>query len=189
MQRRRNYFIKKRFQLNFMAGFVILIVLESLLIAALLAHLSTDTLTTGYLNSVLKVERTSDFFKMSFLLGSFIAVGAIAIAGMAIFILLSHRIAGPLYRFEKTVKDIEAGDLTTRINLRKKDEIVTLKESLNVLVESMDKRIGRIKKNISELRTLSDAKSDPDIIRRKISALEDEVGHFKVSQDLHKERR
>jgi len=189
MQRRRNYFIKKRFQFSFAAGFVMLLLLESLLIAAFLINLSNNTITTGYSGSVLKVERTSDFFLTSFMLGTFIVAGAIAIAGMLIFILLSHRIAGPLYRFEKTVKDIEGGDLTARIYLRKKDEIIELKEALNVLVDSMDKRIGRIKRSIHEIRVLHAEKSDSEAVGRKIAALEDEIKHFKVTQDLQKERR
>jgi len=123
------------------------------------------------------------------MLGTFIVAGAIAIAGMLIFILLSHRIAGPLYRFEKTVKDIEGGDLTARIYLRKKDEIIELKEALNVLVDSMDKRIGRIKRSIHEIRVLHAEKADSDAVGRKIAALEDEIKHFKVTQDLQKERR
>lgn len=189
MQRRRNYFIKKRFQLSFIAGFIILLLLESLLIAAFLVNLSNNTITTGYAGSVLKVERTSDFFLTSFTLGTFIVVGAMAISGMLIFIMLSHRIAGPLYRFEKTVKDIEMGDLTTRISLRKKDEMVVLKEALNTLVDSMDRRMARIKKEIHEIRLFSAAKADPEMLGRKITALEEEVSHFKVTQDLKKERR
>ncbi|MBP7055569.1 MAG: methyl-accepting chemotaxis protein [Candidatus Omnitrophica bacterium] len=189
MQRRRNYFIKKRFQFSFAAGFVVLLLLESLLIAAFLVNLSNNTITTGYSGSVLRVERTSDFFLTSFMLGTFIVAGAVAIAGMLIFILLSHRIAGPLYRFEKTVKDIEAGDLTARISLRKKDEIIALKEALNVFVDSMDKRIGRIKRSLHEIRVLHAEKADPEVVGRKIAALEDEVKHFKVTQDLQKERR
>ncbi len=190
MQRRKNYFIKKKFQLNFLSGFILLLILESLLIGGLFMHLSSDTLTTGYSNSVLKVERTSDFFFVSFLLSTFIAAGAMAIVGMGVFILLSHRLAGPLYRFESTLKDLENGDLTQRINLRKTDEITALKESLNTLIESMDTRIGRVKKGITELHLLISKKNAPASLEKIysiIELLEDEFDHFKVSSDRHKE--
>ncbi|MFA6078656.1 MAG: methyl-accepting chemotaxis protein [Candidatus Omnitrophota bacterium] len=190
MHRRKNYFIKKKFQLNFLSGFILLLLLESLLLGGLFMHLSTDTLTTGYSNSVLKVERTSDFFFVSFLLSTLVAAVAMALVGMGVFIMLSHRLAGPLFRFESTLKDLENGDLTQRINLRKTDEIMALKESLNTLIESMDVRIGRIKKEITELHLLIAKKNAPASLEKIysiIEQLENEIDHFKVSSDNFKE--
>jgi len=184
MLRRRNYFIKKKFQMNFLSGFVLLLILESLLIAGLLINASHDTLTTGYLDSILRVETTHDFFLKSFtLIVSIVIVGS-GLTGMAVFILLSHRIAGPLYRFEKTLSQIKDGDLTTRINLRKSDELTELKESLNALIGSLDKDMGRIKKGLEDLDGLLSRKDDPQIvlkITKVIESLKHEIGRFKVT--------
>ena len=119
MHKRRNYFVKKRFQLNFLSKFVMLLLIESVLITGLFIYVSSDTLTTGYLNSTLRIEKTPDFFMFSLVLIMLIAAVGMGITGMILFIFLSHRIAGPLFRFEKTLKIIEEGDLTTG----SKDEI------------------------------------------------------------------
>ncbi|MDP2922850.1 MAG: methyl-accepting chemotaxis protein [Candidatus Omnitrophota bacterium] len=183
MLRRRNYFIKKKFQVGFFYRFLILLVLEAALIVGLFMYISTDTLTTGYSNSTLTIKSTPSFFLIPFLLIILIVCVGIGIAAMIIFILLSHRIAGPLYRFEKILNEISTGDLTKRISLRKTDQLTELKEALNILMESFDQRLGRVKNNLFELRELL-AKNDPansEKIYKAIELLKDEIDHFKVT--------
>jgi len=186
MIRRKNYFIKKSFQVNFMSRFVALLLIESLLIAGFFMYMSTNTITTGYSGSVLKVARTPDFFLISFLIMVGIVVIGVGLIGMVIFILLSHRIAGPLFRFERTLKDMESGDFTARINLRKTDQMTAFKEAMNFFMDSMDRRIANIKTGVTELKKLISRKDDPEVgpkINKIIDSLESEVKHFKVTSD------
>lgn len=184
MLRRRRYFIKKKFQTNFLVRFIILLLLESLLIAGLFMYVSSDTLTTGYFNSTLKIDRTVNFFFISFLLITLIAVVGVGIAGLIIFILLSHRIAGPLYRFEKTLERIGNGDLTTRIDLRGTDQLTELKEALNTLADSLDRRMAGIKNSLAEAQNLLAKKDDPEFnvkLKKILTHLKDEIEYFKVT--------
>ncbi len=184
MIRRKNYFIKKRFQISFLYRFILLLLLESVLIGWLFMYISNNTLTTGYLNSILRIERTSNFFFIQILFIMLIVGLGITIAGMIIFILLSHRIAGPLYRFEADLKEIGSGDLTKRINLRKTDQLAELKEALNALVGSFDQRMRRIKNNLAMVKKMLAEKDSPENnvkIRKAIELLEDEIDQFKVT--------
>jgi methyl-accepting chemotaxis protein len=186
MLRRKNYLIKKRFQIGFFYRFIVLLGLEAVLIAILFMHVANDTVTAGYLDSILSVETTSHFFFIPFLLIVLIVGVGIAIAAMVIFILLSHRIAGPLYRFENVLNDINTGDLTKRVSLRRTDELIELKEALNVLMESFDQRLGRVKTNLSELKDLL-SKNDPansEKIYKAIELLKKEIDHFKVTSSF-----
>jgi len=186
MQTRKNYFIKKGFQMNFLLRFLVLLVLESVLIAGLFMYISTNTLTTGYMDYTLKIERTANFFLIPFILIAAIVVIGISIAGMIMFILLSHRIAGPLYRFEKILAAVEGGDLTSRVYLRKTDQLMALKGSLNVFIDSLDGRMGKIKRILEEARTLLSKKEDPQTMTKMeavISRLKDEIEHFKVTSN------
>jgi len=184
MEMRKNYFIKKRFQLNFLLKFIALLVVESLLIAGLFLYVSNDTLTTGYLNSTLRIEKTPDFFFVSLILIVLITMVGIGMAAMVVFIFLSHRIAGPLYHFEKALKNAGAGDLTARIDLRRTDELTVLKESINALLESMDSRLGRVKKGLAELEGLPLNANDPQAaskLKAKIDSIKDAIGYFKAT--------
>jgi methyl-accepting chemotaxis protein len=181
---RKNYFIKKRFQTVFFLKFVALLLVESLLITALLLLFSNDTVTTGYLNSTLRIEKTPDFFFTSFLLIILITMVGIGIAAMVMFILLSHRIAGPMYRFEKALKEIEDGDLTARVDIRKTDQLTELKDSINAVASSLDGRIGRIKRSLSDTEGLLSGADDPQLVQKikaSIALIKDEIGRFRVS--------
>jgi len=185
MTMRKNYFIKKGFQFNFALKFALLIVFEAILIAVLLMQVSGNTLTTGYANSILTIQRTQNFFFMPLVLIILIAAAGMGLVGMIVFILLSHKIAGPLYRFEKDLLDIGYGDLTKRISLRKTDQLTELKESLNSLVETFDVRVGKIKSILAELKDLASKNENEQGVTARIKValkkLEEEVDRFKVT--------
>jgi len=56
-------------------------------------------------------------------------------------IYLSHKIAGPIYRIERFLNGIAAGDLSLRITLRRGDEMVSLADAVNRLVDSMSSSV------------------------------------------------
>lgn len=187
MQRRRNYFIKKKFQMNFIVKFGLLLLLESILIIALFMYISKNTLTTGYAHSILKVENTQNFFIIPFTLVSLICFTAIGLAGMIVFTLFSHRIAGPLYRFEKILQQIGAGDLTANVKLRKKDQLEEFEKLINILVNTLDNRMGSIKRNLEQAQELLLKIDDPEAVselNKKFNLIKDEINHFKVTADL-----
>ena len=185
MQKRRNYLINKKFQFSFLSKFVALLLLESVLIVTLFFYLSHGTVTTGYANSILTVETTRNFFLTPFILLTLIVAIGVAMAGMLVFILLSHRIAGPLYRFEVTLKKLQEGDMTTDVTLRKSDQLGEVQQELNVLIQSLDKRLGSLKSEVSELENLLSQHKDPASaheIKAKIKLIRQIINHFKLSQ-------
>lgn len=183
MTMRKNYFIKKGFQFNFALKFMLLILLEAALIAGLFMQISGNTLTTGYSDSILTIERTPSFFLWPLMLIILITAIGMGIAGMIVFILLSHRIAGPLYRFEKDLGDMGYGDLTKRISLRKTDQLTEIKEALNSLIGTFDERMARIKAALTELKTLTDKgeAGNSAQIQNAVKKLKEEIDRFKVT--------
>ena len=169
--------------------FLALIVVMAALTAALFAYVSGNTVTTGYSGFILKVEKTSSFFFVSFTLMAAIVLVGVGATGMVVFILFSHRIAGPLFRFEKTLKEVRSGDLTQRINLRKTDQLKEFKNALNELIGMLDERIGGIKNGLDELKKIVSRKNDPESsskIDGLVDRLKRESERFKVTSG-HKE--
>lgn len=70
-------------------------------------------------------------------------------------ILLSHRIAGPIYRISKYIDSLKTGDYSKDIRLRKKDELKGLAEKMtelcHVLREGKEKRDSARRGIIEEL--------------------------------------
>lgn len=89
-------------------------------------------------------------------------------------IFLSHKIAGPLYRFETLLHQIAQGELTIRCQLRKFDEAKSVAEALNQMLESLEARISRLKKMIRE------NEKNPE---RLLPSLKEELSQFKTSAD------
>lgn len=50
----------------------------------------------------------------------------------------SHRLVGPMYRFEKMVRELIAGNYSPRVKTRKKDEFKEMEGLLNRLAETLE---------------------------------------------------
>lgn len=199
--RRKQHFIKKGFQLNFSVRFLALIIIEAVLLAGIFWYVSLNTLTTSYQEAQLRIENTSSFFFPSMMYPVLVVIGVVCIVGIIGLIFISHKIAGPLYRFEKSLKEIGAGDLTCRVALRKKDQLSGMADSLNNFTSEIEKKVQDMKLDIhdsyriaEEMRpylssgnVLDSGKIGPlytDLIRR-LAKLKDAMGQFRTSQDIH----
>lgn len=61
---------------------------------------------------------------------------------LRIAILISNRIAGPVYRLHKAMEQLHEGDMNCRINLREGDYLSETARMFNHLADSLAKRIG-----------------------------------------------
>jgi len=68
---------------------------------------------------------------------------------VVIGILLSHRIAGPIYRISKYLDDLKAGDYSRDIKLRKKDELKLLAGKLTELCQTLREDKEKKEQNIN----------------------------------------
>lgn len=199
--RRKQYFIKKGFQVNFSIRFLALIVIEAALIAGLFWYSSLNTLTTGYEGAKLRIESTSDYFFPSFFMSNLIVVLIVGVIGIIGLILISHKIAGPLYRFEKGVTEVSKGDLSYRFKTRKGDQLTELSESLNSLVSMMDSKVEAMNLDVDGIMKVLEyikLSSTPDSgekekierlsreIIQRVNNLKDTLGQFNTSQNIKK---
>lgn len=103
--------------------------------------------------------------KLVFLL-VFIALGTI---------FLSHKIAGPLFRFQKILEGLAHGDLSLRCKLRKFDEAQPLAHTLNQTLDNLEASVLQLRQMIRE------NEKNPD---RLASLLKEELLKFKTRSDL-----
>jgi len=155
-ERRKNYFIDKAFQVQFILKFCILVIAASAISGGALYLLSRDTVTTAFIDSRLSIVTTADYILPSVIASSVVAIILISIATFFVVMYLSHRIAGPLFNIERSIKDIASGDLSGKIHLRAADEIQRLASSLNDMTDSLKSKILDVEK---EANNLEDEKS------------------------------
>ncbi len=61
-----------------------------------------------------------------------------------IFLIFSNRIAGPMYRIDKTLSALADGDLSVQITLREKDEFQYAADNFNGMIRTLRDRVRRI---------------------------------------------
>ena len=148
--KRRNFFINKEFQGKTIFNYFLLVVLGSVLFVGAISFFSSNTLSIVYDNYHLELGLTPDIMLKKFFSAQwfFIIVGGTVIIIMTL--LLSHRVAGPFYRFELTLEEMINGDLSQKIFLRRKDEGKELASKINQFNSKLSDKVVMIKnyKNI-----------------------------------------
>ncbi|MEW6586434.1 MAG: methyl-accepting chemotaxis protein [Nitrospirota bacterium] len=155
--RRRNYFIKKDLQGKYIFSFFIFVVLGSILFTLIFSLLTSDTLTIVYKNYNVQVGKTPLMLLKEILSAHwiFIVAGGFVVVILSMF--LTHRFAGPIYRFEKSVEEMINGNLAFQIRLRSRDEGKELAQKINDLIATLSSRLGEMKKANTEIgRALSE---------------------------------
>jgi len=193
-ERRSTYFIKKWFQIRFILKFVLLLIIGLAISATLLYFMSnqtiTDTMKYGHLKSQLKC--TYDLLLPSLIKTTLFSVLIVSLLGILLFAKTSHRLAGPLYRFEKGTERISQGDLTEKFKLRSYDEMTVLAEKFSQMTIALNQQIATIKSKTAELSALAqkletklDESGSPEA--KKLSGeLNKVVGEIKNTVDFFK---
>ena len=70
-------------------------------------------------------------------------------------VLISHRIAGPLFRFRRLLEAVADGDLSVRLSIRGSDYLAKEARLLNEMTASLSSRVQGIGELSAELRALS----------------------------------
>jgi len=98
---------------------------------------------------------------------------------------VSHRFAGPIYRFEKSAQAVSEGDLTHRVMLRTGDELLELQDEFNAMVSSLQAQVQKDRAGIAHLSGRLEGlvaklpDGDPSsALRSEILSLKTELDHI-----------
>jgi len=186
--KRKNYFINKAFQSEFILKFCGLVVLGSAVFGVILYIFSKHVLTTSFENSRLVIKSTADYLLPGLLFGGIIVAILTALAAGIVVMLMTHRIAGPMYRFEKYISDIGSGRLCSDLKIRKKDQFQSMVAALNKMTADLKLGLTEVNEVSAKLdkliEELSDSSSREILLKEDIKRI---VGELKKDkQNLSK---
>ena len=177
--KRRHYFINKAFQAEFILKFCGLVILGSALFGILLYLFSKNALTTSFENSRLVIKSTADYIFPGLISGGLLVAVITALSATIVVVLMTHRIVGPMYRFEKYIKEVGSGKLYSDLKIRKKDQFQNMVEALNKMTDDLKLGLvevndvsGKLDKLIGEL---SDSSSREILLREDIKRIVSEL--------------
>lgn len=152
--KRHIYIINKKFQLKYL--FIILFMM--------LVTVSVISFTTFYIiwDSVIEEffyvdgarEKLADIFSHTsqlLLIPLGVLTAVFAVAG----VLLSHKVAGPLYRVEKVSEELAKGNFDVQVKFRKGDDLQDLAVKLNEMIAGMRGMISGDKQLAEEILSLA----------------------------------
>lgn len=130
---RKQYIVKKDFQLR--------IFFETVIFLLIVAVLVSISVYFGFYKTLIfdlsgeKITLVNRFFTFRMLLYFLPTVFVTIIIG----ILFSHRISGPMFVFQRVIKNLLAGKPVNKIYLRKRDKLKDFAEDLNRLIDYFER--------------------------------------------------
>lgn len=98
---------------------------------------------------------------------------------------VSHRFAGPVFRFERSAQVVSTGDLTHRVSLRTGDDLMELQDEVNAMIASLQRLVQKDRALVEHavarvdetLKKLPDAPAaaELDRLREDLKSLREEL--------------
>lgn len=171
--RRTSYFIAARFQVRYVL-YILLFLYLGAVIAGYTVYFSTWTTLGEKLASVYPRGRLMFIFKQSNMT-LFVRLLLVSPLFIAIGVVLSHRIAGPIYHIGKYVESLMRGDYSHSLTLRKNDEFKSLALTMTHLCKKLkEDDLLRKQSSLYIMEILRENKVS-SVVVEKVKALLDEM--------------
>ncbi len=190
--RRTKYFVAKKFQLKYV-GLILLLVFSTAIMCSYVIYY-TMMLTMG--------DKLANIYPQGRLIAIVNAVNVRILLSMLLVapliviigIYASHKIAGPIGRIEGFLDGMAMGELSMPLNIRRNDELISLANGINRVLDSMRTAVGREKNKLNDISAALDnlkrtAESKPvnhAALDKAITKLSDEVSAFSKDLDKYK---
>jgi len=179
--KRRNYLIDKKFQIRFILRFCALIALGGLLTVGIVYLLAMQSTSVAFLNSRVVVRSTADFILPVLLQTVILVLVIIGFLTVAMTLFVSHKIAGPMYRFKKVMENLAAGDFSHEFKIRRLDQMQDIADTFNIMIVTIKAELKEIKENLRSLKKNVDCISENEVSEHKRVCLAELK---RVSQEL-----
>lgn len=147
--KRRNVFINKAFQSRLIAGIFLLILLSGLCSALLIFWITGGDLQAQSQSAHANIVNTWDRLGLSILIGNVVSIVIAGTIAMFVVLYATHKIVGPLYRFEKLCEQVGEGNLDALVSLREKDQLQALGLAFASMINKLRARKHRQQECVS----------------------------------------
>jgi methyl-accepting chemotaxis protein len=183
---RKHFFIDKEFQLRFIIKFCLIVLASSVLVAVMSFVIFQNSTTVAIENTKVAVKTTGDFI-LPLLAGVLLIVtGISALTVIVLTLLVSHKIAGPLFRIKRELDYLREGDLTRNFRLRSDDQLQPLSKSLCEMTESLRQNHLELRDKIMILKdylrdkNFTRTEDEKKMLNQFINEIEVSIGFYKV---------
>jgi methyl-accepting chemotaxis protein len=188
---RRSYVVKRRLQWKIFAYIIIMLFSFTLFLGLSLYSPLLSILYSNLPPENATLQEAAHLF-LSIEKYIWLSIGAVMALIGFYSIVLSHKIAGPIYRFERTLQEVGQGNLSLRIHLRKHDELQELGAEFNRALAFLDGQMQKANQAVEEVERAQAALvalcgsqvPQSEEIQRRVSALEVEISRLREALSI-----
>ena len=166
--------IKLSFSTAFQVKYCLIIAVVFCCANFLLYLLMNKTLSGSYLESLRTLYFLDQNLPFYLSIMALLQIFFILVLTLIITLLVSHQIAGPIFRYEKVLGRISAGQFPEQISTRATDQLKPMVDSLNNLTTSSRNVFG----SAQTLSNNIEADADFETLRQQISKVRKSMGNF-----------
>jgi methyl-accepting chemotaxis protein len=135
-------------------------------------HLALESMQrSGMINDL---ETIAQLKSVNTVIGNTSILMVAIVFGLSLF--FSHFVAGPIYRFEKTLEEMKLGNLSMQVKLRKHDELKDMADLFNQALASLRNKVRKERETLDN--SLTKAAKISETLRQK--------GHTAEADELDK---
>lgn len=138
--RRQTVFIKKAFQSRLISKVFMLILLSGLCSSMLVYWFTAGDLIAVSQSAHENIQFAIDRLLLSIVIANVVAFLVAGVTTVVMVLYVSHKIAGPLHRFERICDEIGNDQLDTVTLLRKDDQLQDMGQAFSVMVDKLSER-------------------------------------------------
>jgi len=158
--KRRNFFIKKKFQGRYMFMSYMVLAGTAFILSLMLIFLSSDSMTLVYRNNDLLINRTPLALFWQFAMANWVLLIPCGLLVVLYALFQTHRTAGPLYRFEKALDEMNKGHIGRPVMLREKDEAKEVADKLTSFNKTLAAKIKSLAQTHEEINRIISSEGD-----------------------------
>ncbi len=161
----RTNYIGKSFQMKTALNASLMTLASAAVFCATVYLLLKENISGGFSDALETVKTLRFSLPYAIGLSETAALGLLTTGIVILGIRMSHKLAGPLWRVEKTARQVADGDLSFEISLRENDEAQELARQMNCMLRGLREKVSGIREAYARLddcaRRLKDA-SEPE---------------------------
>lgn len=190
-RRRKKYLIYNEVQIKYAIFSIVMLTLYTAILLIAIFGPSILIFTSPDLPLSVRAEAANTLIHLH----SYIwpGIGTIIVLFGILSIFITHRLAGPIFVIQRAMGQIAQGDLTVRVRLRRKSELLDLAQSMNHMMEKLDSslsvlgdRFRNLSSRIRELSPGQESMNKPEILA-ELEAIEKILGQYALSNTKRKE--
>ena len=149
---RRWYFIKSTFDIKMLLLYIALLILGIIFMGFFIYVISSSELETRLSQSHTRIMNSREILLPTIIIAMISVFVLIFLTTLYLVLYLSHKITGPLYKFEIIANEIGNGNFKVNAKLRKKDKFKPLETAIQNMLDNLHGKIMNFKRNFEKTK-------------------------------------